>query len=197
MFAWGQRSKVKGQKNINHQSDVFAIQLSSEQVSRGWGFSQSGFEGLGFQTIRLWVAGVSANQVWGASVRPIISFQCSIFLQSGLRGWGFRQSGFEWLGFQPIRFRGAAVSVNQVSRGRSSANHIISASYLCPIRFGGLRFQPIRSFWLPSLVESNFFRPWIAPITFLLSTNSLNQFVFLSNSERLAFFTMFFVETDF
>jgi hypothetical protein len=38
--------KVKGEKNINGQSHVFAIQLSSSQVSRVWEFSQSGFEGL-------------------------------------------------------------------------------------------------------------------------------------------------------
>ncbi len=47
----GQRSKVKGQKNINDQTNAFATQLSSTKVSRGWEFNQSGFEGLGVQPI--------------------------------------------------------------------------------------------------------------------------------------------------
>jgi hypothetical protein len=34
--------QVKGQKNINGQSDVFAIQLSSDQVFSNWEFNQSG-----------------------------------------------------------------------------------------------------------------------------------------------------------
>jgi hypothetical protein len=43
--------RVKGQKNINDQTNAFATQLSSTKVSRGWEFNQSGFEGLGVQPI--------------------------------------------------------------------------------------------------------------------------------------------------
>jgi hypothetical protein len=44
--------RVKGQKNINGQSDVFGILFKANQVFWSWGFSQSGFEGLGIQPIR-------------------------------------------------------------------------------------------------------------------------------------------------
>jgi hypothetical protein len=35
-------ARVKGQKNVNGQSDVFTMQISPNQVFRGWKFSQSG-----------------------------------------------------------------------------------------------------------------------------------------------------------
>ncbi len=110
-----QRSKFKGHENINGQSDVFAIQLSSNQVSSGWEFDRSGFEGLGVRPIRFRRAGNSANQV--ISVSPLVqsSFEAlevqPIRFSGGgsstnqlSRRWGFDQSGFEGLGVQPIRF---------------------------------------------------------------------------------------------
>lgn len=54
--------KVRVQKNNNSQSDVFAIQLCSNQVSRGWEFNQSGFVGLGVWLIRFCGAESLANQ---------------------------------------------------------------------------------------------------------------------------------------
>ncbi len=77
-------SQVKGQKNINDQTNAFATQLSSTKVLRGWELNQSGFEGPGIQTIRFLGAGNSTNHV--------------------LRSLEFSQSGFEELGVQPIRF---------------------------------------------------------------------------------------------
>jgi hypothetical protein len=105
--------RVKVQKNINGQLDVFAIQLSSNQVSRSWEFSQSGFEGLGVQPIRLRGAWSSTNQVsngWkfcqsGDFGVPLSSNQVS-------RGSEFSKSGFERLGLQPIRYRRAESSAN-------------------------------------------------------------------------------------
>jgi hypothetical protein len=66
-------SQVKGQENINDQTNAFSTQLSSIKVSRGWVFSQSGFEGPVIQQINIRGAGNSTNQV--------------------LRGWKFSQSG--------------------------------------------------------------------------------------------------------
>ncbi len=43
------------------------------------------------------------------------------------RIWEFNQSGFEGLGIQPIRFRGAVNSANQVLRGWHSANYFSRA----------------------------------------------------------------------
>jgi hypothetical protein len=60
---WLSGSKIKGQTNINGQSDIFAIRLSSNQVSKGWEFSQSDFEGLQAQPIRFRKTERSANQV--------------------------------------------------------------------------------------------------------------------------------------
>jgi len=45
-------SQVKGQKNIQRQSEIFASRLSSNQVSKGWESSEPGFEEWGIQTIR-------------------------------------------------------------------------------------------------------------------------------------------------
>ena len=110
---------LSGQRSKKHQwsTDVFAIQLSSNQVSRGWEFNQSGFEGLGIQPIRFWGAGSSANQV------------------------------SRELGVQPIRFWGAGSSANQVSRGWSSANQVLrtGSSANQVISLSGSR--PIRFFW--------------------------------------------------
>jgi len=71
----GQRSKVTGQKNINGKSNVFAISVSSNKVSRDWEFSRSSVEGMGAQPITFRGPGSSANHV--------------------SRGWGLVQSGFE------------------------------------------------------------------------------------------------------
>jgi hypothetical protein len=81
---------------------------SANQVSRGWKFSKSGFDGLNVQPIRLWRAGSSANQV--------------------SRGWEFNQLGAvglalssnqvfsSWVFHQSDTF-GLPLSSNQVSRG--------------------------------------------------------------------------------
>jgi hypothetical protein len=98
-------SKVKVQKNINGQLDVFAIQLLSNQVSRGWKFSQSGFEELGFQPVRFRGARISASQVsrgWEFSQSDAFDIPPSSNQVS--RSWEFSQSGFEVLGVHPIRF---------------------------------------------------------------------------------------------
>jgi hypothetical protein len=96
--------RVKGQKNINGQSNVSlyssrAIRFrgarsSANQVLRASEISQSSFERLGIQLIRFRGAGNSTNQV--------------------SRGWEFSQSGFEGLGIQPIKFRGAGSSINHM-----------------------------------------------------------------------------------
>jgi len=75
MRLWLSGSKVKGKKNINGQSDVFAIQLSFKQVLKSWEFSQSDFEGLRIQPIKLWGAGGSANHMLSVfRCRPIRFF---------------------------------------------------------------------------------------------------------------------------
>ncbi len=87
-------SKVKGQKNIDAKSNVSLSSSrpirfqgagsSANLVSRCWEFNQSGDFGV-----------------------PLLSNQVS-------RHREFDQSGFKELGIQPIRFRGAENSTNQV-----------------------------------------------------------------------------------
>jgi hypothetical protein len=80
--------QVKGQKNINALSDVLAIQLSSNQVSRGWEFSPSHNFGvlLSFNQV---LRGREFSQSHDFSVT--LSFnhilRDSKFNQSGLRRW--------------------------------------------------------------------------------------------------------------
>ncbi len=109
-------SKVKVQKNINGQLDVFAIQLLSNQVSRGWKFSQLGFEEPGFQPVRFRGVGDSANQMLLVSHPRRIRFRGAGSLANQVsRCSEFIQSGFEGLEIRPIRFRGAGSSAKQVS----------------------------------------------------------------------------------
>jgi hypothetical protein len=152
---------------------------SANQVSRAWEFSQSGFEGLrvrpmipfqcpifvqsgfsgqGFEPIRLQGARVSANQIsrsWGLGQ----SYHFSVLSSSNqvFRDRGLSQSGFKALEFQPIRFREAGVSTNQIIsvsylrpirfRGAGSlANHMISVCLSRRTSFFELRVQPIRFF---------------------------------------------------
>ncbi len=112
---WLSGSRVKGQTNINGQSDIFAIRLSSNQVSKGWEFSQSDFEGLRVQPIRFRGAGNSANQV--------------------SESWEFSQSGLEELEIQPIRFRGVRNSANQVSESWEFSQSGFEGLGVQPIRF--------------------------------------------------------------
>ncbi len=136
--------RVKGQKNINGQSNVSlyssrAIRFrgarsSANQVSRGSEFSQSGFEGLVIRPIRFRGAGNSANQI--------------------LRAWEISQSGFERLGIQPIRFGGAGNSTNQVSRGWEFSQS----------GFEGLGIQPIKFRGAESLTNHMGLVFWCAPI---------------------------------
>ncbi len=78
--------RVKVQRSKKHHSSIkcFAMQFSSNKVSRGWEFSQSSSDQLGIPPIRFPEAPNSANQV------P--------------RSWEFHQSGFAELAIQPIRF---------------------------------------------------------------------------------------------
>ncbi len=59
---------VTGQENINGQSDTFAIQLSFNQVSRGWKFNQLGFAVLEFNQLGFTVLEFSQSGFLGPVV---------------------------------------------------------------------------------------------------------------------------------
>jgi hypothetical protein len=131
-------SQVKGQKNNKGQSHLFAIQLSSNQVSRGCEFSQSAFKGLKVRPIRFRGDGNSAYQVW--------------------RGWKFDQSGFVGLEIRPIRFCGAGNSANQVLKGWSfnQSDHFSVLSSSNQV-WRGWEFSQSHDFGV-SLSSNQFFR---------------------------------------
>jgi hypothetical protein len=67
---------------------------------------------------------VSRSKVKKTSIVNQIFHYTVLSCNKVLRGWEFRQLGFEGLGFQPIRFGGARISTNQVSRAGTLANQV-------------------------------------------------------------------------